>query len=95
MTVKTLEGWNESHVNLDRYLQVGDQVDDAMFDYFLGVLPPAYYSDSIVQIGEPYSHVNGWPTYSTLARKAGVHCDGPWHYAGHCHRAQSHEPVAA
>lgn len=90
--VKTLVGWHESHLDLNHYLAVGDEVDEAMFDYFLGVLPPAYHSSSILQIGEPYNHFKGWETYSTLARKGGIACDGPWYYAGHCLRGHSQEP---
>ena len=88
--MKTKAGWDESRLNLDKYLQIGDEVDEEMADYFLGVLPPAYYSSSIIQIGEPCSHVNGRPTYSTIEK-----IDGKWRYRGHCHCKQREEPKAA
>jgi len=85
MAHKTKAQWDESRQDLDMFLQIGDTVDEEMWDYFLGVLPPAYCSGSILQIGEPCSHVRGYPTYSTLARVA----NDMWEYRGHCFRAQS------
>jgi len=78
---KTRAGWRESRLDLDRYLQVGDLVDEEMYDYFLNVLPPACYGDRLVQIGEPHDHVNGRATFATLKKTA----DG-WVYCGHCYR---------
>jgi hypothetical protein len=78
--MKTYKNWRG---NLDQYLQVGDEVDQEMVDYFTDVLPPVTFNSNLVQMGEPYSHVNGKATYSTVYRK-----DGKWFYAGHCHRGQ-------
>jgi hypothetical protein len=83
--IKTLEQWNKSRQTLDEFLQVGDVVDDAMADYFVGVLPPACMTGHIVQIGEPVSDVGGRPTYATLHR---AYVGMPWVYAGNCHRGQ-------
>jgi hypothetical protein len=77
---KTCEGWKG---NLDSYLQIGDLVDDEMYDYFLEVLPPAYWSSRILQIGEPVSHGEWGATYATLRRTA-----NGWMYAGNCYRGQ-------
>lgn len=84
MTVKTMDGWRESRSDLDTYLQAGDLVDEDMHDYFLDVLPPAYWSDRILQIGEPVSHGEKGATFATLQRTG----DG-WRYCGNCYRGQT------
>jgi len=90
--IKTLAGWHEAKCDLDKYLQVGDAVDGEMFDYFLGVLPPATWRANLLQIGEPYSHIAGRETFSTLYKPLGaVH----WLYAGHCHRGEWTEAKAS
>jgi len=83
--MKTYENWNCS---LNEYLQIGDIVDEEMADYFIEVLPPATFTNSIIQIGEAYSHVNGRATYSTLKNTS----EG-WTYCGNCHRGEVKEPV--
>ena len=70
--LKTLKEWNESKLNLSEYLQSGDQVDDAMAEYFLEVVPPATYNLTMIQVGEPCSHIGGRATYATLHREGGV-----------------------
>lgn len=87
-TVKTYADWNGSGKDLSQFLQVGDAVDDQMAWYFLEVLPPATNLTNLIQIGEPYSHVQGRPTFSTLHRE-----NGQWIYRGHCHRGQHTEPA--
>ena len=84
MTTKTRDGWAESHLDLSRYLQIGDVVDETMAEYFLCVLPPAYCTSKLIQIGEPYSHANGAETYSTIELTA----EG-WVYRGHCHKGKT------
>jgi hypothetical protein len=83
-TIKTYEGWRESRLDLGRFLQVDDLVDDEMFDYFLGVLPPEFYSSTILQIGEPSNHVGGRPTFQTLKRTP-----AGWAYRGTCFRGET------
>lgn len=86
-TLKTFAGWTG---NLGEYLQPGDFVDEEMYRYFVNVMPPATFSDRVVQIGEPVSHVNGRPTFATLQRTP----DG-WRYCGNCYRGETREPAAA
>ena len=81
--MKTYENWNCS---LNEYLQIGDIVDEEMADYFIEVLPPATFTNSIIQIGEAYSHVNGRATYSTLKNT-----NEGWTYCGNCHRGETEE----
>lgn len=77
-TIKTYEGWTG---DLSNYLQVGDVVDGAMYDYFINVLPPRTFRSYLVQMGEPFSVSHeGKSTYSTLKLTG----EG-WTYAGHCH----------
>lgn len=76
--VKTLENWRG---DLHSYLEVGDIVDEGIKDHFVNVLPPATLNGFMIQMGEPYSHVQGSPTYATLVKE-----DGNWIYAGNCHR---------
>ena len=87
MAHKTLEQWHKSNLDLNRFLQVGDTVDEAMWEYFLGVLPPAYCSGSLLQIGEPYDHVQGKATFPTLHMENGL-----WTWKGNCYRAAFLEP---
>lgn len=88
--VKTKKGWDSSGKNLGEYLQIGDMVDDEMMDYFLGVLPPATFRSNLIQIGEPYDHVRGRATFSTIYKPLEV-CKY-WLYAGHCYRGECTEP---
>lgn len=75
--MKRYADWKGS---LSEFLKVGDVVDEEMVDHFIGVLPPACYTSSVVQMGEPYSHHKGRQTYHTLKNTP----DG-WIYAGDCY----------
>ncbi|MGO4697702.1 hypothetical protein AB4Z50_25785 [Paenibacillus sp. 2TAB26] len=79
--MKKYEDWKG---NMDDFLKIGDEVDEEFYDYFLNVLPPASWTSSLVQIGEPHSHVGGRATYATIAK-----VDGKWIYRGHCHRGET------
>ena len=87
--IKTYADWNGSGKDLSQFLAIGDAVDEQMYYYFLEVLPPATNLSNLIQIGEPNSHVNNRPTFSTLKR-----VNGQWIYCGHCHRGQTEEPVS-
>jgi hypothetical protein len=78
-TIKTYKEWWGSSLTLTKFLQPGDLVDEEMAEYFLGVLPPACHTGKLIQIGEPYSHVAGFPTYMTIERTP----EG-WTYRGIC-----------
>ena len=85
--VKTYQGWGESRVSLDKFLKVGDRVDQEMADYFINVMPPATLTSSLIQVGEPSSHVGGRPTFATLNRTG----EG-WVYAGDCFKGERISP---
>jgi hypothetical protein len=77
--MKTMQQWNESNLELSKFLKIGDIVDQDIADYFIEVLPPTTMNSSIIQIGEPYDHngENGRARYDTLQKK-----DGQWVYIG-------------
>lgn len=62
---KTYEGWDR---DLNQYLVPGDTVDEEMANYFLEVLPPAFFNHELTQIGEARDHngPNGAARYATL-----------------------------
>ncbi len=66
--MKTYTQWTTSHLNMSQFLQPGDQVDEELFDYALGALPPAYYRDGIMAMGEPTNHTrDGVPLYAIFS----------------------------
>jgi hypothetical protein len=78
--IKTYANWD---CDLDDYLQIGDVVDEEIYDHFLNVLPPAYWSSTLLQMGEPFSHGPEGATYCTLHKT-----EHGWEYAGHCYRGK-------
>lgn len=55
VAMKTMEKWNESDSRtIHDYLEPGDEIDSEMYDYFLGVVPPAEVGDGYFLVGEPY-----------------------------------------
>ena len=85
--MKTLLGWQESRQQLTPYLEPGEQVEPAFADWALNLLPPTFWSSTVVQIGEPYDHVDRRPTFGTFYREGGM-----WFFAGYCHRGKIAEP---
>lgn len=81
-----MKKYSDWHGSLSEYLQVGNLVDEEMVKYFINVLPPVTMNGSIIQMGEPYNHVNGKPIYHTLHRTP----EG-WHYDGCCHRGKTQD----
>lgn len=65
--MKTLSEWNESKKDLLDYLTPNDAIDDDLFDYIIGVVPPVTLSDGFVQMGEPFkTDANGNELYLTV-----------------------------
>lgn len=85
--MKTLSGWQDSRQDLTPYLSPGDEVEAAFADWALDLLPPAFWSSTVVQIGEPNSHIDGRPTFATFYREGGA-----WFFGGYCHRGRIAEP---
>ena len=38
--LKTLDGWRKADVNFDKYIEIGDKIDEKLYNYFLDMLPP-------------------------------------------------------
>ena len=38
--LKTLEGWRKQSGDFGKYVELGDKIDKALYDYFLNILPP-------------------------------------------------------
>ena len=82
--MKTYKEWSESGLKLTSFLHLGDLVDEDLANYFRDVLPPACHTSTIRQIGEPYSHINGFPTFMTIEKTP-----QGWTYRGTCYREKT------
>ena len=56
--MKTLEGWNKSGVNFEKFITPNDEIDSDLYWYFLEVLPPRIMRVYGFLVGEPYTHNN-------------------------------------
>lgn len=54
--MKTMQQWDKSGIDFGKFAQPGDEIDEAMFMYFLEVLPPARQMSYGFLVGEPYDH---------------------------------------
>ena len=83
---KTIKEWEESGRNWDDFCKPGDLVDEDVYWYFLGILPPRNMKSGYLQVGEPYdSRLNQKTgkyasTYMTFVRVE----DKVWKYCGNC-----------
>ena len=76
--MKTMEEWKASKLSLEKFLRVGDKVDEKIKEYFIEVLPPASWTSDCIQMGEPYDcDEKGRDTYLTLHFKS-----NGWIYVG-------------
>ncbi len=85
--------YNWDHVYWE-IMEPGSYVDRAIYEHMLNVLPPAYWTRDVLQVGEPYSHKANpehdnrcEATYSTFVRVT----DEVWEYRGHCFRGKTTE----
>ena len=82
---KTFDEWTESGaIDFDAYVDLHDEVDEAIVDNFLELLPPAFHTSCLMQMGEPNEHLeddrgNFAPTFMTF-EKVG----SKWYYRGYC-----------
>lgn len=70
-------------------LAVFDLVDGEVIQDLMDLLPPAYYSSSLAQVGEPYDSVQSddgkcYPTYATFRFVAMEGEHEVWEYCGDC-----------
>jgi len=57
--MKTLKVWEQSDLNLDVFLSVGDEIDEVLYNYFGEVVVPQYVSEKFIQLGEPEHEEEG------------------------------------
>lgn len=79
--MKTVKEWEQSGTSLTPFLAVGDEVEPAFADWAVNIMPPAFWSSRIVQVGEPYSQAQGKATFATFYQDGGI-----WRFGGYCHR---------
>jgi len=51
--MKTKDEWDELKCEFSDYVEPGDEVDEAIWDYFMGVVPPVYMGPKGFLMGEP------------------------------------------
>ena len=51
--MKTMEQWETSNLDFTRFCEPGENIDKAIYDYFLGVVPPVKVSSTGFLVGEP------------------------------------------
>lgn len=61
---------------------IGQEVSAEVFSEHLNCVPPAYYGNGIMQVGEPYG--TDKDTYKSLFTTYVRNERGTWSYAGHC-----------
>ena len=54
--MKTMYAWNNQEKNFTEYVEGGEEIDEKMYDYFLGVVPPHKMFSNGFLMGEPYAH---------------------------------------
>lgn len=82
--MKTKTQWDESHQDFTTFVQVGEQVDEEIVDYFIECLPPATMNSKCVQCGEPTRHIGNKPAYITFEKppSAFILSNSEWIYTG-------------
>lgn len=81
---KTYLEWSSTGAPLDRYADLGDEVDEAIVNNFLEMLPPACHTTRLVQMGEPNELLPNekgdyCPTFMTFERVG-----SKWYFRGYC-----------
>lgn len=72
--------------------KVGDYVEFDIAQEIAECVPPAYYSSSLIQCGEPYSYRNGKKTYMTFKNViGGIEEDSIWEFCGDCPFGQTEQ----
>lgn len=86
--MKTMKDYKKSDsIYFDDFFVPGDIVGEDVVENFRNVLPPTTDNCYLMQMGEPYSHINGKPTYMTFTNTT----EG-WKYCGNCFRGEKQNP---
>ncbi len=67
--IKTMDQWEKSGLNLDDFLQMGDEIDEDLSNYLGEVVAPQYCSHEFTQTGEASKTEDGVMFYSTVGRR--------------------------
>ena len=51
--MKTKEDWEKSTKDFDQFITIGDEIDSAIFYYFMGIMLPAKQGQGFFLCGEP------------------------------------------
>ncbi len=87
--MKTYQEWVQGNLHLDNFLTSGDEVDEAMVNYFRNSCQLRTIKYDLIQLGKPYEHYRNEKrkiqgAYATLKLTA-----GKWFYAGVCFKGES------
>lgn len=86
--MKTLKDWEKSNTYyFEEFFIPGDIVGEDVVNEMRNSVPPVINRSYIMQAGEPYSHIDGRPTYMTFVNTA----DG-WEYRGNCFKGEEYNP---
>lgn len=86
--MKTMMDWEKSNINyFEDFCFPGDLVGKDVIEHFRNVLPPITDKANLMQVGEPYSSVEGKSTYPTFVNKT----EG-WIYKGNCFKGEAKSP---
>lgn len=90
-----MKDWNKG---FDEQFKPGELFTSEIAEYFLDVLPPACWSSTFVQVGEPHDHRkdkdgNFKSTYATFEAVKGTinDVDSVWKYCGNCFKGEHEE----
>lgn len=86
--MKTLKEWEKSNTYyFEEFFIPGDIVGEDVINEMRNSVPPVTNNAYIMQAGEPYSHIDGKPTYMTFVNTA-----NGWEYRGNCFRGEEYNP---
>lgn len=68
MAIKTLKKWEKSSLDLDKFLNPCDQIDEELYEYVGSIVHPQYCSRAFVQKGEADFKEDGVYFYMTFSR---------------------------
>jgi hypothetical protein len=80
-----MKEWQEIGSQFSDYFKAGCLVDESVIEYFRDILPPAFWQNGILQVGEPADHRydkrtgKDAPIFSTFLK----YPEG-WRYKGRC-----------
>ena len=71
--MKTKKMWDRSKLGFLKFCTPGDQIDEEIYDYFLGVVSPIRNAAKFFMMGEAYSiNDRGEKTYMVFSNKKPV-----------------------